>query len=357
MRHTGAGSALAIAVGAALLAARPAAAQLPENVNFEAGMYLQVQAQVSSLGTPEEGRTLMNLHRARVLLGMTIDEWISARFEPDFGEGRARARNAYVEFAFDDAARISIGQFKKPFGLIQRTSSSLIPVIQRPTEILGLPDRVAARTEPVALPDGEAVFGDEQTLLDAMGYQGYALGLTLAGTTGPIEYAAGVFEGPVETSGRSGAAARASYMVFPGLRLGGAVSHSRIRFDDVERDGTAGAVELAWNEPGWPGFGVLGEVVRGRGVGTGTDFAGGHVIGWLHRGIGGRVSGIEPVVRVSWGDPDIDAADDAGTLLTAGLNIYFGGRNRFMIDWDVYASQNDAVGTESALRAQAQVRF
>lgn len=359
MRHRTATAALALALGAMGGDVAVARAQMPAEVTVSVGLYLQIEAQYSSVGTDLEGRTMMDVHRARPLLALTVNDWITARLEPDFGGGRVRARNAYIQFDFDDAAQLSFGQFKKPFGLIQRTSSSMIPVIQRPVEILGLQERVEERSSPVTQPDGTALLGDEQTLLDAMGYQGYALGVALGGTAGAIEYSAGVFEGPWGTSGRSGAAARASYAVIPGLKFGAAVSHSRIRFEEDEdaRTGTAGALEVAFGEPGWPGFGALAEVVRGRGVGTGTDFAGGHVIGWLHRGIGGRVSGIEPVVRVSWGDPDTDTADDGGTLLTAGFNIYFGGRNRLMFDWDVYTSQDDAVGTETALRAQAQVRF
>lgn len=357
LSRVGVGVVLAIGMG---VGAADAHAQLPPEVEFRIGMYLQVESQYSSLGTPEEGRFDMGLNRARALLEMTVNEWIFARLEPDFGRNRARVRNGYIEFRFDDALNLRAGQFKKPFGLIQRTSSSVIPVIERPTTILGLASRVEVRGEPIELPDGRSLVADEQTLLDVMGFQGYSVGAVMEGTAGRLEYAGGVFEGPLDAPaelGLSGVSARAAYMVTFGLKVGGAVSHSRIRFEDEQHDGTVGSVEVQLSEPGFPGFGLLGEGVWGSGVGTGTDFSGVHVIGWVHRGVGGRVSGVEPLVRFSRGDPDTDGDDDAGTLLTAGLNIYFGDRNRLMLNWDVYSAQNDAIGTESALRAQAQVRF
>lgn len=353
------GSAAVAAVLLAGVTATAARAQLPGEVTVNVGMYLQVESQYSTLGTAAEGRHRIQVNRARPIFELTLDDWITAELVPDFGKGDVRLRDAWIRFAFDDAANVRVGHFKKPFGLIERTSSSMLPVIQRGTEILGLRERIATRTGPVTLPDGTTLMGDPQAIMEAMNYLDFGMGVAVEGQTGRLEYVAGLFEGPAGSAGRKGASARAALMVLPGLKLGAAVSHSQIRFveDEDERKGTAGSVEVAWNEPGWPGFGVLAEVMRGRGVGSGTDVAGGHVIGWLHRGIGGRVSGIEPVVRVSWGDPDTDAPDDGGTLVTAGFNVYFGGRNRLMFDVDVYSSQHDAVGTEAALRAVAQVRF
>ncbi len=348
------------AVAAALLTGGSTAqAQLPGEVTVNTGMYLQVESQYSSLGTEADGRTRIWVPRARPMLELSVDDWITAELVPDFGKGDVVLRDAWIRFGFDEAASVRLGHFKKPFGLIERTSSSLLPVIQRNTDILGLRERLDARTDPVTLPDGTTLMGDPQVILEEMNYLDFGLGVALEGTTGKLEYVAGVFEGRIGTTGRTGVAARAAYMVLPGLKLGGAVSHSQIRFveGEDERKGTAGSVEVAWNEPGWPGFGVLAEVIRGRGVGSGTDIAGGHVIGWLHRGIGTRVSGIEPVIRVSWGDPDTDSPDDGGTLVTAGFNVYFWGRNRLMFDVDVYSAQHDAMDTEAAFRAVAQVRF
>jgi hypothetical protein len=325
------------------------------------GLYMQAQLEASSLGTAEDGRVLMRMRRARPRFEVQLNDWISARVEPDFGQNDAELRYGYIELAVGDEVDVTIGQFKKPFGLVQSTSSSRIPVIERATEIAGLEARIEDRSDPVRLPDGQALTADEQALLDAFGYQGYAIGAAIRGEAGRLGWEAGVFEGPTgrrdDGGRRGGAAARATFEAAPGLRLGAAVSHSRLSFDEVTRDGTVGGVDLALNEPGEPGPGFLAEAVFGRGAGSGTDIAGAHVITWLHQPLRGRFTAVEPVLRASFGDSDVDTADDAGMLLTGGLNVYMGGRNRLMVNWDVYASQDERVGTESALRAQAQVYF
>ena len=51
---------------------------------------------------------------------------------------------------------------------------------------------------------------------------------------------------------------------------------------------------------------------------------------------GGRVSAVEPVARVSWGDPARDRAADGGVLLTPGLQLHFVGRNKIAANLDVW---------------------
>jgi hypothetical protein len=345
-----------VTMAMAAAGATPAWAQ-PE-VRATVGAYIQTELQWSSLGTPEDGRVFMDLHRVRPRIDFEMDDWISGRVEVDFAGGRVRLRNAYAGFDFGALAQVRVGQFKKPFGLIQLTSSSVIPVVERPTAIAGLDDRFEAFGLPVSLPDGRSVVPDEQTILDLQAFQGYAVGATVAGASGRLSWEAGFFEGPVGESGRSGAAGRAVFEAVPNVRVGAGVSHSQLRFADVERDGTAGALDLAVGTARTPGFGVLAEGVFGSGVGTGTNFAGTHAILWWHAATEqGRLKGIEPLVRASWADPDTDGPEDTGTLLTAGMNAYFGGRNRLMLNWDVYTGANDDIGTESALRLQAQIQF
>lgn len=344
-----------VMAGLALSAATPVRAQ-PE-VRARLGAYLQVETQWSSLGTREDGNITTDLHRVRPRVDFEVGEWISGRIEPDFAGGRVRLRSAYIAFDLG-GAELTFGQFKKPFGLIQLTSSSAIPVIERPTAIAGLNDRFDGLPL-VELPDGRSIVPDEQTILDLQAFQGYAVGAAVGGDAGRLSWQAGIFEGPVESTalGRSGVAGRATFAVVPDVRVGAGVSHSRLRFEDEERDGTAGSVEVAVGQPARPGFGVLSEGVFGSGAGTGTNFAGAHAIVWWHGATSGRITGVEPLARVSWGDPDTDGEEDAGMLFTAGVNLYMGGLNRLMLNWDVYRSSFDSIGTESALRVQAQVRF
>ena len=56
--------------------------------------------------------------------------------------------------------------------------------------------------------------------------------------------------------------------------------------------------------------------------------------------VSSTISAIEPLLRVSWADPDVD--DDAvglpvgGTLVTPGINLWLGGMNRFGLYYDLW---------------------
>jgi hypothetical protein len=67
------------------------------------------------------------------------------------------------------------------------------------------------------------------------------------------------------------------------------------------------------------------------------------------------VEGVEPVGRVSWGDPDTGAADDAHLLLTPGLMVHFVSRARIAANVDILVPQTG--DTEWALRVQTNLFF
>ena len=60
--------------------------------------------------------------------------------------------------------------------------------------------------------------------------------------------------------------------------------------------------------------------------------------------------------RASWGDPDGDADDDAGLLLTPGLMWYFQGRNGLASNLDWYSPESDDP-SEWSLRFQLFLYF
>ncbi len=69
----------------------------------------------------------------------------------------------------------------------------------------------------------------------------------------------------------------------------------------------------------------------------------------------GRLEGVEPAFRLSWGDPDTDADDDAGWLVTPGFNIYVFGRNRINANVDMWVPQQGE--TEFSIRAMTYLYF
>jgi hypothetical protein len=105
------------------------------------------------------------------------------------------------------------------------------------------------------------------------------------------------------------------------------------------------------------GLHVIAEAVAGDNIPVEESFlAAQAMLSWF-RPTRGRVEGIEPLFRVSWGDPNREVEDDAAMLLTPGVNLYFGGRNRLQLNWDFFVPQGDRFETHHALRAQAQMAF
>ncbi len=88
-----------------------------------------------------------------------------------------------------------------------------------------------------------------------------------------------------------------------------------------------------------------------------STMLGGQVVAAWFAPRDGRVEGVEPLLRLSWADPDTDADDDTGLLLTPGVNLYFSGRNRLMLNADVYVPSASDVDTEYGLVAQLQIYF
>jgi hypothetical protein len=79
------------------------------------------------------------------------------------------------------------------------------------------------------------------------------------------------------------------------------------------------------------------------------------LVAWYRPLTDARFAGLEPLLRVSWADPDTEQPDDGALLLTPGLNLYVAGRNRFGVNVDLY----DPATGESAwsLKVQSALYF
>ena len=84
-----------------------------------------------------------------------------------------------------------------------------------------------------------------------------------------------------------------------------------------------------------PGLHMLGEIAFGDAdPQADRDFFGAQGwLAWRSEPISSTVSAIEPIFRASYGDPGDESVSEA-TLLTPGINVHFGGRNRFMVNYD-----------------------
>jgi hypothetical protein len=193
------------------------------------------------------------------------------------------------------------------------------------------------------------------------------------GALGGLGYGVGLFNGEgantKETAGTKAYAGRVIYDLGGGAEgmpvvIGAGVSVQPTGLFDGsdEIHGKALEVDASWGGFREPGLHVRAEWMMGDDplVSVGPDLPtmmGLHgLVSWFAPRQG-RVEGLEPVLRLSWADPSTDAPDDAGYLVTPGLNLYFDGRNRLMLNGDVYVPESDALDPELALVAQLQVYF
>ena len=298
------------------------------------------------------------LRRVRLEANLQMGRLIQGRIQPEFAGSRVTLKDAYVRLNFHPAAQLWAGQAHRPFGAISPASTTRILPIEKGLRIRGVSGAY-----------------DEYDLLLNLGYSDRDVGLQLRGEprNAPLglTYAAGFFNGPAVAYAPEEntwqAVARATVSPVRNVRVG--ASWSRIDFvseggDEAPevREGQAWAadVELGSDRGG---LHVIGEVTRGDfDPFARAEFLG--VQGWVGYRTGrlsSTLAAVEPLLRVSYGDPDAD--DDGiveargGTLVTPGVNLWLGGLNRFAINWEMWNPDADGAETVHSLKALFQVAF
>jgi hypothetical protein len=322
----------------------------------------RVQTQFSTSSVDDAVPVLWEMRRVRPELGVRLNPLISARLNPEFAGSQIALRDAFVQFDFSPGFQLLAGQAFRPFSLLAQTSSVRILPIERGARIRGL--------SPTPL--------EHYNLLATLGYAERDVGFQVRGapTGAPLgwTYAAGVFNGPAIAQAGNRAtyqlSARTTTTLAPDLRLGLAWS----RRDFVGRP-TAGADTALRQGAAWQADLEIGTFARGphlmAEVATGAldpfsetrrRFRAAQLwAAYRTRPAGPHAIQLEPIARVSYGDPDATDADRAlglggGTLLTPGINLYFGPLNRIMLNYDHWSPAGDR-SSEHSLRAQFQIAF
>jgi Phosphate-selective porin O and P len=300
------------------------------------------------------------LRRARIWAATRVNDWIDGAAQIDFSGGKVAARYAFVRLAFNESTRLSFGQFKRAFDVFELTSSSQILVIERSGNIRGVESacagiggvcsysRFSEKLQLSSLDVGMLLQGE---LAD--GRVGYLLSLT-NGTGGNAR----------EENDTKSFAGRVEWFPVEKLRLGANVS-----VHDYPNEVTA-SDEVA---PAFAFDAEVGDFERGlhiqAGIMSGRNWrkltgTGDEARFLTYQGIvsyraplshPGRVLAVEPVGRVSWGDPDRSTARDGGLLLTPGVVLHFQDRNKMAANLDVW---NPASGqTTWGLKLQTYLYF
>ncbi len=353
------------ALTAAILAcgAQPGAAQAVEPrepvEGTEVGGRVHLQLHTTSQGGAGAPASEFLVRRARIWVASRLNDWIDAAVQVDVAKGKVAGRYAFLRLSFDPAFRVSFGQFKRAFDLFELTSSSRILVVERDGAIAGVEgcagvDNVCSYSrfsERLQLSSVDVGVLAEGTLSD--GSWRYLVSVTNG--TGSV--------GREENDGKS-VAARLEWRPVERLRLGlNATAHD---FPNPVTGGDdyapAYAADAEWGD--FDGglhlqVGVLGgrnwKVLDDAGKAATFRTAQAIVTYRAPLASGGRIEAVEPVARVSWGDPRRDTPSDGGWLLTPGLILHFDGRNKVAANVDVWRPREGA--TAWGLKLQTYVYF
>lgn len=310
---------------------------------------VQTQFNTTTVEDAETGEWLMR--RVRLSASVKLNDLVSGEIAPDFAGNRVSLKDAYVRLTFDPALSVLAGNAHRPFSRIEQTSSTRMLPVERGLRIRGV-----------------AGF-DHYELVNGLDYSDRDIGLQVMGAPegAPLgfSYAAGVFAGPLqgEAAGEDPTqfAARIGMRPLERLRVGAAWS-SREFADPLGgsaglRRGHAFEADVEYGAFA-PGLHLIAEVAGGDfDPFSDRRFFGAQ--GWLayRTGpLGTAISGIEPLLRVSYGDLDEPlGAAAGGTLLTPGVNVHLGGLNRLMLNYDLWSPRDG--DSEGSFKAMFQMAF
>lgn len=305
--------------------------------------------------------------------------FLSARVEPDFGQGDGvELRHAFGRLDFGEHAAVQIGQFKRPFDGFNLVSSSRLLTIERDLDVPGVPGLRAASLDEFATRFNLASYD-----VGAM-FSGAAAG-------GRIEYFAGVFNGEPSAVNNDRNAekqftGRLRYSTeAAGLPLSVAVAAAATDLPFEAADDQEGAPRSGIYYHDWEVFAELGDHGPGLQVQAGllfgdnpledelggapdptaeggADFAtmnAWQTVGAYRLDVPGArwMEGVEPALRITRADPNTGVADDETWGFTPGLNVYFHRRNKLQMNVDVVSFAGDRFDTVSSFKTQFQVYF
>ena len=344
---------------AALAAVQPANAQVEIKSNaMEITLAGRLHMQWNhSSSTDAAVTSTFFVRRARLTAEVKVTDFISGKIQPEYGEGTVGLRDAYVDLNFDRAFRFRAGQFKRPFDRFELVSSTQILVIERVGGVRGI-----SGCSDVGNVCSFSRFTEE------LQYSDRDLGFQILGDVGKVRYSASVTngEGPndrVDENGTKSYSGRLEYRS-SGLTFGAHVGVHDYINDSTGTDKYAIAygADVDWGHYEQPGPHVQAGVVYGdnwqnlRTPDPSKFVSAQGVVAYMFPIRENRfVYGIEPVARVSWGDPDTDVSSDDGWLFTPGLVCYFSGRNKFAINVDVWSPATG--NTEWSGKAQMYLYF
>ena len=328
---------------------------------------------------------IFEVRRLRIQSNVRFGDNINLVIQPSFEMGALRMRDAYLRVGLSPRFGVTMGQEKSPFQRYELNSSNNLPSIERGVRILRL--------------------SNSEGLNDVLvqnGYGSHDLGVfaDYASAENKITVKAGVQSGSRESvtdvNNAKSFYARGTATVMtntdnqPMLQVGASFG-SRDRaicqtpatgatcttyYADSSKRTTAFGLDAEWG--GFrPGLHVIADFASGKTVpfanrvATGRNtanlrttadsalrtFMGLSLIGAYRLNTGGPdtrvIKILEPALRVDYVDPNTDAGNNEGVLVTPALNIYFANTTILRAGFDFY-SYKDATGTS---RSAKELKF
>ncbi len=360
-------SMVALAVASTLAGDLAAQASVsPRYASVRIGGRMHTQFTSSSV---ESYHSQFFFRRARIEADITVNDFFEARLQPEFGGFTAELKDAWVKFNFSPAFQVTVGQFKRPFDLFELASSVDLSLIERDGRVGGVNSCA-----------GVGSVCSYSRLVERLGYADRDIGVRVGGARGKVAYEVSMTNGAgqnvADENDAKSFSGRVSVKAAGELTLGAnAALHDYV--DPAKEDAHAGAWGVdaqigTWRDGLLVQVGLAGGENWRRlldGAGAPVDpsrpgtarwdpakflaFQG--AASWYAPLEGKRIVGIEPLLRVSVGDPDRDTADDGGLVFTPGLMLYVSGRNKIGFNLDLWSPQTG--DDQRSLKVQSFLYF
>lgn len=302
----------------------------------------RIHTQFNTTSVAAEPGSEFLIRRARLDATVRVNDFVSGFVQPEYGQGKAQLRLGYLRLSFHRALHATLGQFRRPFDVFQITSSTDILVVERTGDLRGVDSCTGV--------GGLCSFS---RFTEQLQLGGPDIGIMLDGTDakGKVAYFASVANGTGgNVSDENGAKSFAGRLVVspsPTLHLAGNVAahdypntitrktaYATVLGADVE----VGSFARGFHLQAGAMTGANWRYIPG---GTPARFAAAQAIATYKFPVrrAPYAEALEPLIRISWGDPDRSAPQDGGWLLTPGLVWHITGRNKLAANLDAWRPQ------------------
>ena len=329
--------------------------------SIQVGGRVHAQYATSSVGDADND---FFLRRVRLIADITLNDFVTARVQPDFARGKIALQDVYVRLGSSSKFRVWVGQFKRAFDIFELSSSTDLSIIERD-----------ARVEGVSECSGVSGICSYSRLTEKLKYAERDQGIKIDGSSGRMSYQFTLTNGTgINVSDENDAksySGRLSFAASDKVTFSAQVGVHDYLFPLVATRTERGvdmktARGVAWGadlEFGtWrDGAHIQASVIRGdnwKSLDSNQNeatFLTTQIVASYYSEKSGRLAGIEPLLRLSFGDPDTALGKNAGTVVTPGLMFYLQGKSKIGANLDVYSPQSGA--TALSFKVQTYLYF